>query len=167
MAASYVLNNILRGQGCAFYAMFGLTAGGVLNIALDPLFIFALGMGTGGAALATILSQLIGFVILLFMVQRHGEVRIRFSFIERSWRTWRDILYTGMPSFWRQGLASHCLDSAQRLRRPRHDRPGAGRRGHRGDVDRLAHLLVRHGCADRLWSGLPASVRLQLRREAL
>ena len=106
MAASYVLNNILRGQGCAFYAMFGLTAGGVLNIALDPLFIFALGMGTGGAALATILSQLIGFVILLFMVQRHGEVRIRFSFIERSWRTWRDILYTGMPSFWRQGLAS-------------------------------------------------------------
>lgn len=106
MAASYVLNNILRAQGCAFYAMFGLTAGGILNIALDPLFISVFGMGTGGAALATIVSQLISFIILLFMVQRYGEVRMRISFVERKWPAWRDILYTGMPSFWRQGLAS-------------------------------------------------------------
>ena len=106
MAASYVLNNILRGQGCAFYSMFGLTAGGVLNIALDPLFIFVFGMGTAGAALATILSQLIGFLILLYMVQKHGEVRIRLRAIQFHWPVWRDILYTGMPSFWRQGLAS-------------------------------------------------------------
>lgn len=106
MAASYVLNNILRGQGCAFYAMFGLTAGGVLNIALDPLLIFTFGMGTGGAALATILSQLISFLILLYMVEKHGEVRIRFRYIEKKWPMWRDILYTGMPSFWRQGLSS-------------------------------------------------------------
>ncbi len=106
MAASYVLNNILRGQGCAFYAMFGLTAGGLLNIALDPVFIFLLDMGTGGAALATIISQLVSFSILLYMVEHHGEVRMRFSLIARKWATYRDILYTGMPSFWRQGLAS-------------------------------------------------------------
>ena len=106
MAASYVLNNILRGQGCAFYAMFGLTAGGLLNIALDPVFIFVLGLGTGGAALATIISQLVSFVILLYMVEHHGEVRMRFSLIARKWPTYRDILYTGMPSFWRQGLAA-------------------------------------------------------------
>jgi Na+-driven multidrug efflux pump len=58
MTASFVLNNLLRFQGSAFYSMFGIGFGGLLNIALDPLFIFTFGMGTGGAALATIISSL-------------------------------------------------------------------------------------------------------------
>ena len=57
MCASLVLNNQLRFQSNAFFAMIGLTTGGVLNLALDPLFIFAFHMGVRGAALATILSQ--------------------------------------------------------------------------------------------------------------
>ena len=56
MATSFVLNNQLRFQGNAFYAMIGLMIGGLLNIALDPLFIFAFKMGIAGAAWATILS---------------------------------------------------------------------------------------------------------------
>lgn len=77
MTASLVLNNQLRLQGNAFYAMLGLTSGAVLNIALDPLFIFGLNLGTGGAALATILSQLVSFVVLLIGCQRGGSLPIR------------------------------------------------------------------------------------------
>ena len=61
MICSFIMNNLLRFQGKASYAMVGITIGGLLNIALDPLFIFTLGMGTAGAALATGLSQFISF----------------------------------------------------------------------------------------------------------
>ena len=65
MMCSFVMNNILRAQGNAVYAMVGITTGGILNMLLDPLFIFAFGLGTSGAALATGLSQIISFIILL------------------------------------------------------------------------------------------------------
>ena len=58
MASSLVLNNQLRFQGSAFFGMIGMGAGAVINIGLDPIFIFVLDMGVGGAALATILSQI-------------------------------------------------------------------------------------------------------------
>lgn len=73
MTASLVLNNQLRLQGNAVYAMIGLVSGGVLNMALDPLFIFTFGMGIRGAALATILSQLVGFCLLLTRRIRFGR----------------------------------------------------------------------------------------------
>ena len=57
MCTSFVMNNLLRSEGKAAFAMVGITAGGVLNIALDPLFIFTFGLGTAGAAIATSLSQ--------------------------------------------------------------------------------------------------------------
>ena len=62
--SSYVLNNILRFQGSASYSMFGIGFGGILNIILDPIFIFKLNMGTGGATLATSISQFISFCLL-------------------------------------------------------------------------------------------------------
>ena len=65
MAASFVLNNILRAEGLARLSMIGITTGGILNCILDPLFIFGLNLGIGGAAIATALSQCIGFSILL------------------------------------------------------------------------------------------------------
>ena len=57
MTASLVLNNQMRFQGSAFYSMVGIASGAVINIGLDPLFIFVFDMGVAGAALATILSQ--------------------------------------------------------------------------------------------------------------
>ena len=65
MMASFVLNNILRAEGRAKLAMLGIATGGILNCGLDPLFIFTFKLGIGGAAIATALSQLIGFGILL------------------------------------------------------------------------------------------------------
>ena len=65
MTSSLVLNNQLRFQGNAFYAMIGLCSGGILNIVLDPIFIFIFNMGIKGAALATALSQFVSFAYLL------------------------------------------------------------------------------------------------------
>ena len=65
MTAQLVLNNQIRFQGNAFYAMVGITTGAVLNIVLDPLFIFIFDMGISGAAIATIISQFVSFCLLL------------------------------------------------------------------------------------------------------
>ena len=61
MTSSLVLNNQLRFQGSAAYAMVGIVTGAVINIALDPLLIFVCGMGVAGAAAATVISQFCSF----------------------------------------------------------------------------------------------------------
>ena len=107
MMCSFIMNNLLRLQGKAFFAMFGITIGGLLNIALDPLFIFTLGMGTGGAALATGLSQFISFCILLFMCNfRKDCISIRLRNFKPTLAIYRQILYGGFPSLGRQGITS-------------------------------------------------------------
>ncbi len=107
MASSCVLNNILRYEGKATLAMIGLTTGGVLNIALDPLFIFVFKMGIGGAGLATALSQLVSFLILL-SVFLLGKTQSKLSLANAKWDTkaFLDVIVTGIPSLARQGLAS-------------------------------------------------------------
>ena len=107
MMSSLVMNNILRYEGKASFAMIGLVTGGLLNIALDPLFIFGLGMGTAGAGLATALSQTISFCILLSMFLRGKTVsQFRLSAVTREARDFGRILLGGAPSFGRQGLNS-------------------------------------------------------------
>ena len=107
MMSSLVMNNILRYEGKASFAMIGLVTGGLLNIALDPLFIFGLGMGTAGAGLATALSQTISFCILLSMFLRGKTVsQFRITAVTREARDFGRILLGGAPSFGRQGLNS-------------------------------------------------------------
>lgn len=106
MMASLVLNNQLRLQGNAFYAMLGLTSGAVINIALDPLFIFAFGLGISGAALATIISQLISFFILLAGCNKKGSLPIKIKHFSPSCKRYLEITGGGLPSLCRQGLAS-------------------------------------------------------------
>ena len=81
MMASFVLNNLLRAEGKTKLAMTGIGIGGILNIALDPLLIFGFGMDIGGAAVATLISQVIGFIVLLsFLGKRRssGFLSVRF-----------------------------------------------------------------------------------------
>lgn len=115
MTAALVLNNQLRLQGNAVYAMVGLVSGGLLNIVLDPLFIFNLNMGIAGAALATILSQLVSFCLLLCGVFRSGGVPIRLRLFSPSLQRYKVLAAGGLPSLLRQGLASVatvCLNTA-------------------------------------------------------
>lgn len=107
MCASFVLNNLLRSQGKAILSMVGLGIGALLNIALDPLFIFTFGMGVEGAGLATLISQCVSFAIMLmFLLFGRVTVRLRFSCVSRKLRTYADVLKIGFPSLCRQGLAS-------------------------------------------------------------
>ena len=107
MCASCVLNNILRYEGKASFAMIGLTTGGLLNIALDPLFIFTLGLGIAGAGIATAISQLISFSILFSMfLLGKTESKIAPRYFARELRVIADVVATGLPSLARQGLNS-------------------------------------------------------------
>ena len=107
MCASFTMNSILRSEGKATFAMLGLTTGAILNIILDPIFIFKLGLGISGAAIATLISESISFLILLsFFVLRKSVLRITIKNISRIPREYADIVFLGFPSLCRQGLAS-------------------------------------------------------------
>lgn len=106
MMSSLVLNNQLRFQGSAFYAMAGIVSGAVLNIALDPIFMFACHMGVAGAALATVISQFVGFVLLLIGCSRGENIHIRLRNFRPGLHIYRRIFGGGLPSLCRQGLAS-------------------------------------------------------------
>ncbi len=106
MTSSLVLNNQLRFQGSAAYAMVGIVTGAVLNIGLDPLFIFVCDMGVAGAALATIISQVCSFVLLLAGSSKGGNIRIRFRNFHPTRYYLGEIVRGGFPSLCRQGLGS-------------------------------------------------------------
>ena len=107
MCCSFVMNNYLRAEGKAVYGMVGITAGGILNMILDPIFIFSLGLGTAGAAMATALSQLISFCILLSVFLRgRSSVRLSARCVSFHPRRCLRILFIGLPTLSRQGLAS-------------------------------------------------------------
>lgn len=107
MSASFVLNNLLRCQGRAIYSMVGIGLGGVLNILLDPIFIFGFDLGISGAAIATLISQCISFAILLFFVcSDKSDVHVNIRLVSRNIRTYGQIIKTGLPTLARQGLAS-------------------------------------------------------------
>ena len=98
MMAALVLNNQLRQQGNATYAMIGLVSGGILNIALDPLFIFVFDLGISGAAYATILSQLISFFLLLLGIRQSRGVQIRLRQFAPSIDRFVALMGGGLPS---------------------------------------------------------------------
>lgn len=105
--ASFALNNILRYEGKAFFAMIGLTIGGLINIVCDPILIFGLDMGIAGAGLSTAISQLISFLILLSMfVRGKTQSKLNVKFIKENPKGIFLIMATGFPSLCRQGLNS-------------------------------------------------------------
>jgi putative MATE family efflux protein len=107
MIGSLMLNNLLRFQGSAFLGMIGMTSGAVLNVGLDPLFIFVFHLGVKGASLATMLSQALS-CILLFALGCTGRQNIRIlpRNFAPSIRTYREMLRGGSPSLFRQGMLS-------------------------------------------------------------
>lgn len=115
LMGSLVLNNQMRLQGNARLGMIGITAGALLNVALDPLLIFGCGMGVGGASLATGISQTVSFLLLLWLSGRGDGIRVRLRAFSPSLHAYREILAGGLPSLGRQGLASVatlCLNHA-------------------------------------------------------
>ena len=102
----FLLNNQLRYQGSAMYAMVGLLCGAVLNIGLDPLLIFVFGLGVRGAALATIIGQIISFFVLYAGSRRGVNIRLKLSNVRLNPYYLLEIVNGGIPALFRQGLAS-------------------------------------------------------------
>lgn len=106
MAASLVLNNQMRFQGNAVYAMIGITVGAVINIGLDPLLMFTFGLGISGAAIATVTSQICSFLVLWVMEHRGNNIRISWANFTPTPDMLKEIVQGGTPSLFRQGLSS-------------------------------------------------------------
>ena len=107
MTASYVLNQGLRAEGSSTYAMIGTVCGAVLNIGLDPIFIFVCNWGVAGASAASAISKFVSFSILLLpYLRRRTMVRIGFHSVGVAWRDAADVLKMGSPSLFRLGLAT-------------------------------------------------------------
>jgi putative MATE family efflux protein len=123
MTASFVLNNQLRFQGGAMYAMVGITTGAILNIILDPLMILPqfMNMGVAGAGWATIISQFVSFCLLLAGCSRGSNIRIKIKNFRLKWYYYYQIFRGGLPSLARQCLASLATICLNNVARPMGD----------------------------------------------
>ncbi len=107
MIASFIMNNLLRAEGKSKLAMIGLTTGGILNIILDPIFIYSFDLGISGAAIATLISQVISSLILLSMfVFKKSIIHLSIFKITTDINVYLEVIKIGLPSLCRQGLAS-------------------------------------------------------------
>lgn len=106
MVASFVLNNNLRYEGKSFYAMIGLVTGGLLNVFGDYILIRIVGLGVFGAGLATAVSQIISFFILLYFHETIAQGSIRPRYISHNIKEYLVIMKVGFPALVRQGLTS-------------------------------------------------------------
>ena len=107
MTTGFTMNNILRYEGKAALGMIGMLSGNILNIAGDYIFMFIFKMGIAGAGLATCLSQIISFIILLLMfLKGRTTSHIAISKVTLTLIMVSDIVLTGFPSLLRQALNS-------------------------------------------------------------
>lgn len=118
MVCSLVLNNNLRYEGKAFYAMIGLTTGGILNIFGDYLLISVFDMGVFGAGMATAVSQMISFLILLVLYFKKAQSSISLRAVSRRLSVYFGIIKVGFPSLIRQGLTSISSGLLNNLTKP-------------------------------------------------
>ncbi len=102
------LNGFINAQGFPRIGMLTTLLGAVLNLALDPVFIFGLHMGVSGAALATVLSQLVSCAwVVRFLTGKKALYRIQKKHLRVSGKLTREIIALGMSGFIMQG--TNCL----------------------------------------------------------
>ena len=102
----FAMNNQMRQQGNAVLSMVGIASGAILNIVLDAVLILGLGLGIRGAGIATTLSQIVSFCVMLSICGHRGGIRIRFVHFKPSRERYVEINAGGLPSLARQGLMS-------------------------------------------------------------
>ncbi|MCL7410612.1 MAG: MATE family efflux transporter [Methanosarcinaceae archaeon] len=101
------INNVLRAEGNAKDAMIVMILSGVLNIFLDPVFIFGLHMGVKGAALATVISQMVGAIyILYYFVSGKSVLALKLKNLKLQYNIVRETIAIGISGFVRQASTS-------------------------------------------------------------
>lgn len=104
----YCLNNSLRSIGKSKVSMKIIIVTSVMNIILDPIFIFLFKMGIAGAAIATVISQttLTVYVIYAFIKREDFAINLKFRRVKDEWTLLKESLRMGLPSFYVQILAA-------------------------------------------------------------
>jgi Na+-driven multidrug efflux pump len=106
MAANFVMNQCLRSEGSATLSMIGMGFGGILNCVLDPIFIIGLDMGVAGASLATAISKVVSFAILIFpYITRRSLLHLSIRNFHMSKDIIGNVVSVGSSSMFRTGLA--------------------------------------------------------------
>jgi len=101
------MNNVIRSEGAAKTAMWSMLLGATANIILDPIFIFALGMGIRGAAIATVLSRILLIVwIAWFFLSGKSIISFRLADITPRFRILKEIITVGFPAFLQHAASS-------------------------------------------------------------
>lgn len=100
----YCLNNMVRSLGFSKQSMIIVFTSSVLNIVLDAIFIFVLGMGVKGAAVATVLSQTLVTVFVIYFFIKNKDVPVKLKFKNNSYNlnTIKEITSNGLPNFYMQ-----------------------------------------------------------------
>ena len=105
-----IMSNTIRAEGNSKYSMIATCIGGVINIILDPIFMFKFGMGIKGAAVATVISQLVSFIFLLrYYYSKKIYIKLGIKFLKPTFNMFFEILKIGIPIFVTQVLASFAL----------------------------------------------------------
>ena len=99
MMIGSTLNSIIRADGNPKYAMTSMVAGAVLNVILDPIFIFVFKMGVQGAAIATVISQIVTFLINVFYIKKFKSVKVGKEEIKLQFQVVKKVSALGISSF--------------------------------------------------------------------
>ena len=106
-AGEVSLSHMLRSEGSTRYSMFGMVSGCVVNVALDPLFIHTFGLEVAGAAIATSISKVVSFLVLLLpFLRRKTMIELKLSYFTPKWSIYREVARMGVPTFLRASLMS-------------------------------------------------------------
>lgn len=94
-----ILERLLQGTGHSILSMYTQGAGAIINIILDPIFIFVLDMGVAGAAVATVIGQICACIFALVLnIKKNPEIRLVFRGFRPNWRIIGSIYAIGLPS---------------------------------------------------------------------
>lgn len=99
MIIGIALNSIIRADGSPQYAMISMVSGAILNIILDPIFIFIFKMGVEGAAIATIISQILTFAINIFYIRKFKTINLNIKNFKLNLGISKKIIALGISSF--------------------------------------------------------------------
>ncbi|ADC51064.1 Na+-driven multidrug efflux pump [Alkalihalophilus pseudofirmus OF4] len=104
---AFATNNIVRSEGNAKFAINTMIIPAVLNIILDPIFIFGLNMGVQGAAVATVISQAaVTVVILRYYLTGQSSLSLAWEDLKIKWSIVKEVVSVGMPAFVQQASGS-------------------------------------------------------------
>ena len=94
-----MFERLLQGTGRSILSMYTQGLGAIVNIVLDPIFIFVLDMGVTGAAVATVIGQFCGCILaLIFNLKKNEEIHLQFRGFRPNWRLVGNIYAIGLPS---------------------------------------------------------------------